>query len=255
MNLIHAIILGLVEGISEFLPISSTGHLILTSNFLGLDQESDFTKLFEIAIQTGAILSILGIYFKELKSYRIWMKNLVIGFLPSGILGFLFYPWIKQHLMRPEVVCASLIVGGIVFILLEFKKTPPANDAQNPNYSIKELISVGFFQCLAFVPGVSRSAATILGGETLGLSRARAVQLSFLLGLPTILSASIYSLIKHPVAITNGQWELLAMGLFIAFISSFVSVKIFLKFLEKRAFLVCGIYRIVVGTLYAIIFL
>ncbi|MDH4466417.1 MAG: undecaprenyl-diphosphate phosphatase [Bacteriovoracaceae bacterium] len=248
MTFLESTLLGILEGFTEFLPISSTGHLILFSHILKIN-ENDFLSLFEIVIQFGAILAVLGVYFKEIStSMRIWI-NLFIAFLPSAIIGLLVGSWIKATLFQPIVVCLSLFIGGIVLVWLELRKQK--NQFSNGDkVNIKLMLGIGFFQCLAFIPGVSRSAATILGGQLLGLKRDESVKFSFLLGVPTITAAGAYSLLKHPYQLSSIELQLLGVGLITSFVSAYFSIKFFLKLLERKAFLICGIYRIVLAASY-----
>lgn len=250
MNSWTSFILGLVEGMTEFLPISSTGHLILASNALALEN-TDFLKVFEIVIQTGAIIAVIFIYWKELihdKSY--WLK-MFVAFLPTGILGLLLHGIVKKYLFNPMVVCSALLIGGVVLLFLESL----TSKIKTRKLSYLHYLLLGVFQCLAFIPGVSRSAATILGGRLLGGSREEAVKFSFLLAIPTILSASGYSLLKVNHALTQQEYIYLGIGLITSFVFGFISVKIFLKWLDHRTFIFCGIYRIVFAFMYYVIFI
>ncbi|MFP5387221.1 MAG: undecaprenyl-diphosphate phosphatase [Bacteriovoracia bacterium] len=250
MNSFIALILGFVEGMTEFLPVSSTGHLILASNALGLEN-TEFLKLFEIVIQTGAILAVIFIYWKELLDDRSYFLKLAVAFIPTGVLGLLFYKIIKQYLFTPWVVCSALFVGGIVLLFLEtFTAKIPTR-----KQTYFHLFLLGVFQCFAFIPGVSRSAATILGGRLLGATREEAVKFSFLLAIPTILSASGYSLLKVKHAITPDEIMYLSIGLISSFVFGFISVKVFLKWLNHQTFVLCGIYRIVFAIMYYFVFI
>jgi undecaprenyl-diphosphatase len=250
MNLLTSLILGFVEGVTEFLPVSSTGHLILASNALGLEN-NEFLKLFEIVIQTGAIAAVIFIYWKDLLKDRTYLLKMAVAFVPTGIFGLLFHSTVKKYLFTPEVVCSSLFLGGILLLFLEnvsSKKT-------DHKLSYTNYFFIGVFQCLAFVPGVSRSAATILGGRLLGASREESVKFSFLLAIPTILAASGYSLLKVNYVLTSDDILHLSMGLVASFVFGFLSIKIFLKWLDHRTFIVCGIYRIVFAIMYFFVFL
>jgi undecaprenyl-diphosphatase len=250
MNALTALILGFVEGMTEFLPVSSTGHLILASNALGLEN-NEFLKLFEIVIQTGAIVAVIFIYWKELVRDKSYMLKLAVAFFPTGVLGLLLHGIVKKYLFTPWVVCSALLIGGIVLLFLESftsKKT-------NKELSYVQLFFLGVFQCLAFIPGVSRSAATILGGKLMGASREEAVKFSFLLAIPTILSASAYSLLKVKHEITQDEILYLAIGLLASFVFGFLSVKVFLKWLNHQTFVICGIYRIVFAIMYYFVFI
>jgi len=245
MNFYDSLILGLVEGLTEFLPVSSTGHLILTSNALKLEN-NEFLKTFEIFIQTGAILSVISIYFKELIKDWDYIKKIILAFIPTAILGLLLHKLIKQYLFNPPVVLTALFVGGIVLLFLE---RIGSAKAKRP-LTLRDYILIGLFQCLAFIPGVSRSAATIMGGYLLGGERAEVVKFSFLLAIPTILSASAYSCLKLTSMPTTEEWQLLAMGTITAFFSGYISVKVFIKLLNHRTFIICGAYRIIFAIAY-----
>jgi undecaprenyl-diphosphatase len=245
MDFFTALLLGFVEGMTEFLPVSSTGHLILSSHALGLPN-SEFLKLFEIVIQTGAICAVIFIYWKELLRDRSYFFKLAIAFLPTGVLGLLLHGIVKKYLFNPWVVCSALFLGGIVLLFLESFTAKITTKKQ----SYTHLFLLGVFQCLAFIPGVSRSAATILGGRLLGASREEAVKFSFLLAIPTILSASGYSLLKVKHSISMDEVYLLCMGLLSSFVFGFISVKVFLKWLNHQTFVLCGTYRIVIAVIY-----
>ena len=250
MNILTSIILGFVEGLTEFLPVSSTGHLILASNALGLEN-NEFLKLFEIVIQTGAIAAVIFIYWKDLINDRSYVFKMAVAFVPTGVLGLLLHGIVKKYLFNPQVVCGSLFVGGIILLFLEnlsSKKTD--HKLTYVNYFF-----IGLFQCLAFIPGVSRSAATILGGRLLGASREESVKFSFLLAIPTILAASGYSLLKVKYVLSSDEVIYLLLGLITSFVFGFLSIKVFLKWLNHKTFIVCGIYRIVLAIIYFLVFL
>lgn len=248
MNLDYfsAFILGIVEGITEFLPISSTGHLILTSKLLSINQ-SEFTKSFEIVIQSGAILSIIVLYFRKIISNPKMILYMIIGFIPSGVLGLLFYKFIKQYLFSPFVVSLMLIVWGIIFILVELLLKGRYYKLQ---IDAKTALLIGFFQCFALIPGTSRSGATIIGGMLLGLSRKDATEFSFILSVPTIIIASAYDLIKEKSTIFNGDIYVLLIGFITSFIFAYISVKWLINFVSKHSLIVFGIYRIIIGVVF-----
>jgi undecaprenyl-diphosphatase len=250
MNAFSALLLGLVEGVTEFLPVSSTGHLILTSNALGLEN-SEFLKLFEIVIQTGAILAVISIYFQDLLKDWSYLKNITIAFLPTAFLGLLFHGIIKKYLFTPQIVCGALFGGGIALLFFE----QLTNKFPNKKLGTKDYLFLGLFQCLAFIPGVSRSAATILGARFLGATREEAVKFSFLLAIPTILSASAYSLLKVNTPLNQEHFLLLLIGCVSSYVFGYLSVKIFLKWLNKQTFIICGVYRIIFAILYFTIFI
>ncbi|NPB06616.1 MAG: undecaprenyl-diphosphate phosphatase [Aquificae bacterium] len=254
MKLIHAFILGLVEGVTEFLPVSSTGHLILTAYLLGLTH-TPFLKSFEITVQLGAVLALVFLYYEKLlRSPRLWLKVLV-AFLPTGAVGFLLYKLIKGYLIGNDaVVVSALIAGGLVLILvdLKLKRYEYEEVEQLP---LRKAFFVGLFQSLAVIPGVSRSGASIVGGMLVGLSRKAAADFAFLLAIPTMLAATAYDLYKTGPSFRAEEWELLAAGFFTAFLSGLVVVKWFLNFLKRHGLWVFGVYRIVVGLVYAAFFL
>lgn len=250
MNFWDAVILGIVEGITEFLPVSSTGHLILTSTLLGLKQ-TDFQKTFEVAIQLGSILAVVFLFHQRLfNDIELW-KRIVVAFIPTGVLGLLLYKIIKGYLFNPFVVATMLILGGVVFILVEWwlKKHPPQVHDEDQIPYWKALL-IGLFQSLAMVPGTSRSGATIIGGLLLGLDRKTATEFSFLLAVPTMFAATGYDIFKHHSEFSLENWNLLLVGFVTAFISAIVAVKWFLNFIKNHSFIPFGIYRIVVGLLF-----
>ena len=250
MTWFQSILLGFVEGMTEFLPISSTGHLILTSSALGLDN-NEFLKVFEIVIQTGAIAAVIFIYWRDLLVEKTLVLKMAIAFVPTGVLGLLLHGPVKKYLFTPMVVCSALFIGGIVLLFLEHLVAK----VQRKDFTYKHFFLLGVLQCLAFIPGVSRSAATILGARLLGGSREDAVKFSFLLAIPTILAASAYSLLKVKFTISVDQIYLLALGLVTSFVFGFLSVKVFLKWLNHRTFIICGVYRIVFAMMYYIVFI
>ena len=250
MNILTSVILGFVEGITEFLPVSSTGHLILASIALGLDN-NEFLKLFEIVIQTGAIAAVIFIYWKDLINDRSYVFKMAVAFVPTGVLGLLLHGIVKKYLFNPQVVCGSLFVGGIILLFLEnLSSRKTDHKLTYVNYFF-----IGLFQCLAFIPGVSRSAATILGGRLLGASREESVKFSFLLAIPTILAASGYSLLKVKYVLSSDEVIYLSLGLITSFVFGFLSIKVFLKWLNHKTFIICGVYRIVLAIIYFMVFL
>ncbi len=253
MNIIQTIVLAIVEGLTEFLPVSSTGHMILASSLMHM-QETDFVKTFEICIQIGAILAIVLMYIKRfLKSFTIYLK-LAVAFFPTGVVGFLAYHTIKTYLFNPVVVSASLIIGGIVLVLIDRKvdkQEASLDDLENISY--KNAFFIGLIQCLSMVPGVSRAAATIIGGIFNGLDKKQAMEFSFLLAVPTMFAASGYDLLKTPVHFTSLEIRLLAIGLIVAFIVAWIAVKAFLKFVEHYGFKHFGYYRIIIGVVFLLL--
>jgi len=249
VNLIDAFILGVVEGLTEFLPISSTGHLILVSWLLGIKQ-TETHKAFEVAIQLGSILAVVFLYKEKIfSSIQLW-KRLIIAFIPTGILGFILYKLIKS-LFSPYVVAIMLIVGGIIFIIVEkvySEKEYHINDLESIPYT--KAFFIGVFQSFAMVPGTSRSGATIIGGLLLGLSRKTAAEFSFLLAVPTMFVATFYDIFKHHSEFQIDNWLNLGLGFITAFIFAVFSIKFLLSFISKHSFIPFGIYRIIVGLVF-----
>ncbi len=253
MNTLQAIIIAIVEGITEFLPISSTGHMILASTLMGIHEDA-FVKTFEISIQLGAILAIVLMYAKRfLKGLTIYYK-LAIAFLPTAIIGFLAYDFIKTYLFNPIVVAISLIVGGIFLILID-KKVLAAESKTDVLEKIdyKHAFFIGLIQCFAMIPGVSRAAATIIGGVFNGLDKKQATEFSFLLAVPTMFAATGYDLLKTPIVFTDEQLFLLGVGLIIAFLTAWLAVKVFLKLVEHYGFKYFGYYRILLGVVFLLL--
>lgn len=246
MKMLHAVILGIIEGITEFLPISSTGHLILASAVLKL-QQSEFLKTFEISIQLGAILAVVVLYAKSLIKDRILIQKVLTAFIPTGILGLLLYHTVKYYLLgNQKVVVGALVAGGIFLILFErFHLHPQGEEAKNISY--KQALAIGLFQSLSMIPGVSRSAATIIGGLSLGVERKTIVEFSFLLAIPTMAAATGLDLLKTAPHFTPAQFEILAVGFIVSFIIALLSIKFLLHFIQKHTFVSFGIYRIIVG--------
>lgn len=248
MNIIQSVIYGLVEGLTEFLPISSTGHLIIVSKLLG--DSSDFIKTFEIVIQLGAILAVVAIYGKKLLTNLELCKKIIVAFMPTAILGLVFYKIIKQYLLgNIWVVAIAMLVGGIFILFFEkwHKKKPVSVETSEITY--KQAGLIGLAQSLAMIPGVSRSAATIIGGLALGLDRKQIVEFSFWLAVPTMAAASGLDLLKNYQAFTGNQVIYLLTGFVVAFMSAYAAIKVFLKYIQSHDFVPFAIYRIVLGLL------
>lgn len=248
MSIFQAIIFGIVEGLAEFLPISSTGHLVLLSRFLELPA-TDFGKSFIIIIQLGAILSVLVIYGRTLFTNRAVWSKVLAAFLPTALIGFFLYPFIKDYLLDSEpVILTALFFGGVAMILFEkFYKEIDIEEsdiADIEKMTYKQAVAVGLFQSLAMIPGLSRSAATILGGLSLGMSRPAIVVFSFLLAIPTMFAATGYDIYKSAGDFSLDNLEVLAVGFVISFIVAGLSVKWFLAFVKKFNFAWFGWYRI-----------
>ncbi|MBA4850109.1 undecaprenyl-diphosphate phosphatase [Emticicia sp. BO119] len=247
MDLIQAIILAIIEGITEYLPISSTGHMIIGSSLMGIS-ELDFTKVFEVNIQFGAILSVLVLYWKKfLQSFEFYAK-LLAAFIPAAIIGFLLNDFIDSLLESVVVVAMSMVLGGFVLIFIDkyFE-----NKATKANISYADALKIGLFQCIAMIPGVSRSAASIIGGMFQGLSRKDSAEFSFFLAVPTMFAASAYKLLKSykagTLTFSSDQLQLLIVGNVVAFIVAMIAIKFFISYLQKYGFKVFGYYRIIVG--------
>jgi undecaprenyl-diphosphatase len=252
MNIFQAIILGIVEGITEFLPVSSTGHMILVDSFMKLS-DKEFVKTFEIVIQLGAIMAVVALYFKRFfVSLDIYIK-LFVAFLPTGIIGFLAYHAIKKYLFNPYTVSISLIAGGVLLILLDKWSERKRSVYQNPeNISIPGAFKIGLIQCLSMIPGVSRSAATIFGGISQGFDRKQAAEFSFLLAIPTMFAASGYDLLKTHASIHRSDMTILLIGAAVAFLVAIFAIRGFVAFLTKYGFKHFGYYRILLGILFLV---
>ena len=247
MTIWQAVLLAIVEGLTEFLPVSSTGHMIIVSHFLGISDD-EFVKLFEVNIQFGAILSVLVLYYKRLfKNIDIYFK-LLAAFIPTAILGFLLDDYIDQWLESVVVVAVSLLLGGIVLLFVDrwFKY----NTAQSEDLSLTKAGFIGVFQAISMVPGVSRSAATIIGGQAQGLTKESAAEFSFLLAMPTMAAASGLKILKNKemlLTATSDQWLILAIGNGVAFLVAILAIKAFIGILLRTGFRPFGYYRIVLG--------
>ncbi len=243
----HAVVLGIVEGLTEFLPVSSTGHLILAGKLLHLP-ETEFLKTFEIVIQLGAMLAVLGLYIKKLPRIIKLIPKLFVAFIPTAIVGLTLYPFIKKWLSSDKIVLWSLLIGGVVIILFElWQQTRKTEEVSLESISYKQAFAVGVFQSIAVIPGVSRSAATIIGGMFVGISRSTIVEFSFLLALPTIAAAALLDLIKTPITFSHSEWGMLLVGLIVSFVVALVVLKWFLRFISHHSFIPFGVYRIVVA--------
>lgn len=251
MDIFHSIILGFVQGVTEFLPISSTGHLILAEKVLNLSQ-TDFLKSFDIIIQLGSILAVAVLYWRELFTNWEVLKRIAIAFIPTGILGLVFYKIVKAYLLGNDtVVLWSLALGGVALILFELRhKEEEADFGELASLPYKNVFIVGLFQSVAMIPGVSRSAATILGGLLMGIKRRTIVEFSFLLAVPTMLAATGLDLIKNAGQFAANQWSFLTVGFIVSFAVAILSIKFLLSFIKKRSFIPFGIYRIIIAALF-----
>jgi len=255
-ELVAAVVLGLVEGITEFVPVSSTGHLIVAGHALGFTGER--AKTFEIFIQLGAILAIVWLYREKFRTVLVslgrepasqrFATNLLLGFLPAAIVGVLIHHWIKARLFTPVVVGWAFIAGGIVMLIVErWKPVPRIQDTAD--LPPRVALGVGLAQMLALIPGVSRSGATIIGGYVLGLSRTAATEFSFFLAVPVIAAAAAFDLLRSLDSLVATDVPLFALGFLVAFVAALVVVKAFLRFVAHHSFEVFGWYRIVAGGL------
>ncbi|MFZ2025500.1 MAG: undecaprenyl-diphosphatase UppP [Microgenomates group bacterium] len=251
MNLFHAFILGIIEGITEFLPVSSTGHMILADTLLSIPQ-TDFLTSFEIIIQLGAIAAVAILYADTLLKKRFLIKPLIYAFIPTVTVGFIFYTIVKRYLLGDAfIVVCSLAIGGLAFLIIEQyvkkRKTPTTSlESITP----KQAVYIGLGQTLSMIPGVSRSAASIFSGLLSGLSKEAAVEFSFLLAIPTMLAATGYDILKTPFQITPTTFQLLSVGLITSFVTALLAVKLFLQFVKKHSFLPFAIYRILLAGLF-----
>jgi undecaprenyl-diphosphatase len=243
MNYLEAIILAIVEGITEFLPISSTGHMIIAQKLLGIPS-SEFVNMFTVCIQFGAILSVIVLYWKKFFQTVNFYYKLFVAFLPAAVFGLLFNDVIDSMLSDVRIVAISLLAGGIVLLFVDkwFNNT---NDKEEITYP--KALKIGFFQVISMIPGVSRSAATIIGGMTQKLTRKNAAEFSFFLAVPTMFAASAYKLLKTYESINTENIKILAVGNIVAFIVAMIAIKGFISYLSKYGFKFFGYYRILIG--------
>jgi undecaprenyl-diphosphatase len=256
MTYIDALILGILEGATEFLPVSSTGHLILASKILSIPH-SDAQTSFIIAIQCGAILSVALLYRKQIFNLEL-LKKLFVAFIPTAVVGFTLYPLIKGFLLSSEhTVVIALFVGGVALILFDrwHKEPPEPEEGVVRDISYKQAFFVGLFQALAVVPGVSRSAASIIGGLMFGMRRTTAVEFSFLLALPTLGAATAYDLLKSHESFAAADVRVLLLGFIAAFLSAFVALRFFRSFIKRYSFTSFGVYRIILALIFFTFFL
>jgi undecaprenyl-diphosphatase len=255
MIFIHSIILGLVEGFTEFLPISSTAHIDIVRVFLDIPS-SDFIKSFEIIIQLGAILAVVVLYAKKVFSSIKYLKNIIIAFIPTGIIGFILYKLIKSFLLgNIWVEVVALLLGGIIIIIFEnYQAKRVRLDDNNTNKDIenlnfKQLIILGTTQALAVIPGVSRSGAVIVAGRAMGLDRNLITEFSFLLAVPTMILASAYDIYKSGMLISSSEWGSILIAFVMSFITALVVIKWLIKYIQTHTFKIFGWYRIILGIL------
>ena len=253
--LIKAAIMGVVEGLTEFLPISSTGHLILAGSLLGFDDAK--AKVFDIAIQTGAIFAVILVYWQKIRSTMVQLPssrqaqklalNVLIGFIPAVVLGLLFGKYIKAHLFTPVVVATTFIVGGFIILWAEKRQASAVRVQTVDDMSPLDALKVGLVQCLAMIPGTSRSGSTIIGGMLMGLSRQAATDFSFFLAIPTLIGAGAYSLYKERALLSMADIPMFATGLIFSFISAWLCVRWLLRYIASNSFVPFAWYRIVFG--------
>lgn len=247
MSVLEAIIIAIVEGITEFLPISSTGHMIIAEKLLKVD-DPEFTKLFIVAIQLGAILAVVVIYWKKFLDFKhpAFYFKLFVAVIPALVLGFLLSDKIDMLLESTTTVIISLIMGGVVLLVIDNYFNKP-HKATEPEINYKNAFIIGFWQVIAMIPGVSRSAASIIGGMQQGLTRKLAAEFSFFLAVPTMAAATGYKLLQGYNTFTTSHVKLLVIGNAVAFVVALVAIKFFINYLQKHGFRVFGIYRIIVG--------
>ena len=263
MEILKAVLFGIVEGITEWLPISSTGHMILLDEFVKLNVSSEFYKLFEVVIQLGAILAVVIMYFKTIfpfgfgktkeetkNTFNLWGKILV-ACLPAAVIGILFDDWLDEHLYNSIVVSIMLIIYGILFIIIESKKFGKGKTDSIDNITYKQAVGIGVFQLLALIPGTSRSGATIIGGLILGLKRSVAAEFTFFLAIPVMAGASLLKLLKYILDVgfifQTQELIILGVGCLVAFIISILIIKFLMNYIRKHDFKIFGWYRIILG--------
>jgi undecaprenyl-diphosphatase len=256
MNIFEVIVLAIIEGLTEFLPVSSTGHMIIASSLMGI-QSDDFVKLFTVAIQLGTILSVVVLYWKRFfRSFDFYFK-LLAAFIPAVIFGLLFSKKIDELLESPLTVAVSLVIGGIILIFVDnWFKNATLDDADQISYPTA--VKIGIFQCLAMIPGVSRSGASIVGGMTQKLTRKAAAEFSFFLAVPTMFAATakkLFDFYKDGHTINPQQLNLLLIGNVIGFVVALIAIKSFIGYLTKHGFRAFGIYRVIVGTIIIVLIL
>lgn len=255
MTFLDAAILGVVEGITEFLPISSTGHLILASHLLSIPS-TEFLKSFEISIQLGAILAVVVLYWRSFFMLPV-LKRLLVAFLPTAVIGLLLYSFIKTYLLgNVQVVVWALGIGGVVLILFEYFHKEHEAGADTPEtITYQQSFFIGLFQSLAMIPGVSRSAATIAGGLLLGIRRTAIVEFSFLLAVPTMVAATGLDLIKNASQFASADFGLLAVGFITAFLVALFAIQFLLQYIRQHNFIPFGVYRIIIAVFFFLVIL
>ena len=263
MEILKAILFGIIEGITEWLPVSSTGHIILLDEFIKLNVTPEFKELFEVVIQLGAILAVVCLYFKTLcpwgfgknnedtkNTLSLWGK-IIVACVPAAVIGFLFDDWFDEHFFNPETVAIALIVYGVIFLVIENVKKFSSRETRSLNtVTTKEAFGVGLFQILALIPGTSRSGSTIIGGLLFGMDRKTAADFTFILAIPVMAGASLLKLVKYlkmGLAFSMMEIEILVVASVVAFLVSMIVIKFFLDYIRKHDFKPFGWYRIVLG--------
>ena len=264
LEILKAVLFGIIEGVTEWLPISSTGHMILLDEFVHLGVSAEFYKLFEVVIQLGAILAVILLYFEKIwplkrkdgtlaldyGTLNLWGK-IITACLPAAVIGILFNDWMEEHFFTPEVVAITLIFYGVLFILIESRNIGSGNVKRVEDISYMKAIQVGIFQLLSLVPGTSRSGSTIIGGLLIGLERSVAAEFTFYLAIPVMIGASLLKLIKYIMRtgflFDSNELLLLAIGSVVAFIISILVIRFLMNYIKKHNFIVFGYYRIVLG--------
>lgn len=281
IEFLKVLILSIVEGVTEFLPVSSTGHLILVNEFVKLNP-AEFSNAFNVIIQLGAIFSVVVIYFQRLnpwdysKTHKYFPKNyenlngqsrfyfrlthpdprtmelwkrVIVGILPAGVLGFFFDDFIDEHLFNPMVVATMLLLWGLIIIFVEKRNNNKTGFVHDniTNVPCKTVLAIGFFQALAMIPGTSRSAATIMGAMILGLSREAAAEFSFFLAIPTMLGATLLKVVKNVHGFAGSQWLLIVIGMVLSFVVAYIVIKKFMEYISKNDFIPFGVYRIILA--------
>ena len=249
MNTLQAVVLAIIEGLTEFLPVSSTGHMIIASSFFGIAHD-DFTKLFTIVIQLGAILSVVVLYFKRFFQSMDFYFKLLVAFIPAVVLGLLLSDYIDALLENPLTVAVSLIIGGLILLKVDDWFTDEEEIQTDQQISYITAFKIGMFQCLAMIPGVSRSGASIIGGMSQKLSRRTAAEFSFFLAVPTMLGATAkkcYDYTKDGLVLTDQQINLLIIGNIVGFVVALLAIRSFIEYLNRNGFKIFGYYRIIAG--------
>lgn len=266
IDILKTIFLGIVEGITEWLPISSTGHMILVNEFINLNVSKEFWELFEVVIQLGAIFAVIVIYFKNLfpwgfnktkedtkNTFNLWFK-IILGCIPCAIIGLLFDDYINEKFYNPLTVSLTLIIYGIIFIIIENKNTKKTKKPKK-EISFIDALKVGLFQVLSIIPGTSRSGSTIIGGLCVGLDRTEVTNFTFYMAIPVMMGASLLKILKFGFTFTSAEIIILLTGMISAFIVSIISIKFLLKYIKKNNFKIFGYYRIILGIIVLLYFI